>query len=121
MINALRTARAGNVPSLGFRFWRNLLSPFGVAALHALLAAGLYAHVIFFARPFLLSTDNIRALYPQFLFDIRTLRSFDFPSWNQNMQAGIDYSASAYSIVYSPYIWLLSLVPSRHLLDGVAF
>ncbi len=105
--------------SRGFLFWRNLLSPLGVATLHGLIATVLYAPAIFLARPFRLSTDNIRYIYPLFLFDTNTLRAFDFPSWNQYMQAGIDYSAAAYSIVYSPYIWLLSLWPSHRLLDGV--
>jgi hypothetical protein len=105
--------------SRGFLFWRNLLSPLGVAALHGLIATVLYASAIFLGRPILRSTDNIRYVDPIFLFDTHTLRTFDFPSWNQYLQAGIDYSASAYSIVYSPYIWLLALWPSDRLLDGV--
>jgi hypothetical protein len=124
MITGGQPAQTGKVnrggpASRGFLFWRNLLSPLGVATLHGLIATVLYAPAIFLSQPLLMSTDNIRYLYPQFLFDIRTLRAFDFPSWNQYMQAGIDYPASAYSIVYSPYIWLLSLWPSQRLLDGV--
>ena len=117
---ALRTSRPDR-PSRGFLLWRNLLSPLGVATLHGLLATVLYAPAIFLSQPLLMSTDNIRYVYPQFLLDVLALRIFDFPSWNQYIQAGVYLPASPYSIVYSPYIWLLSLVPSRHLLDGIAF
>src|SRR5258708_26499761 len=105
----------------GFLLWRNLLSPLGVATLHGLLATILYAPAIFLSQPLLMSTDNIRYVYPQFLLDVQALRHFDFPSWNQYIQAGVYLPASAYSIVYSPYIWLLSLAPARHLLAGITF
>src|SRR6266850_3908367 len=107
--------------SRGFLFWRNLLSPLGVATLHGLIATIFYAPAIFLGRPSIRSADDIRYLYPTFLFDTHTLRAFDFPSWNQYLQAGIDYSAAAYSIAYSPYIWILSLWQAHQLLDCVTF
>lgn len=106
-------------PRLHPLIWRNMLSPCGVATVHALLAFILYRSSLIFGKPFLFSTDNVRYQFPQFLFDIHVLRTLDFPAWNQYLQAGIYYPACGYSIVYSPYIWLLSTVPLHHLLTAI--
>ena len=119
------TARAGAAPDpvahesggLAGRLWAVLAGQFEspslpfVAAIHLVFAGFLFSPFLCEGMALLPTTDHVLNYLPAMLFMKDAFGMGELGLWNPFVAGGLDYSASAYSYLYSPFAWVLCLVP----------
>lgn len=77
--------------------------------------------IAFFFSPFLLrgmkliaSSDNKFHLVPNYFFSLRALVQGDLGLWNPYIACGINFTGSTHNYVYSPFNWILFLLPEQY-------
>lgn len=116
MADMIKATRLENFETL-VRHFRQVVSdhPTSAAiAAHVVLACFLFSDFIFGFKLGVHSYDNYHYQFPSVLFSKRYFMDGLMFPWNAFLQAGVDFSASNYSYMYSPVLWPVFIFPDEY-------